>query len=51
MGQSGHVQDIPWLPATLRWDGQWDWSCSRVGQSGHVQDVPGLPATLGWDGQ
>ena len=27
VGQLGHVQDVPGLPETLGWDGQWEWSC------------------------
>ena len=26
VGCSGHVWDVPGLPWTLGWDGQWDWS-------------------------
>ena len=48
VGRLRHVQDVPWLPGTLGWDGQWDLQPSRVGRLGCVRDVPG---TLGWDGQ
>ena len=42
---SGHVRDVPWLPGTLGWDGQWD--CSHL--EWDAWDVSGM--SLGfWDG-
>ena len=62
----GHIRDVPGLPGTLGWDGQWHWShlewdtqdmSGLPGTLGlepstveHVQDVPWLSGTLGWDG-
>ena len=42
-----HVWDVPGLPATLGWNGQWDWRL----HSGTLRHVPGCPwasGTLGW---
>ena len=49
VGRSGHVCDVPSIPGTLGWEGQWDFRHSAVGQLGHVQDVRSIPRTLQWD--
>ena len=49
VGRSGHVCDVPSIPGTLVWEGQWDFRHSAVGQLGHVQDVRSIPRTLQWD--
>ena len=46
LGHSGRVQDVPGLPRTLGWDGQWEWS-------GTVGTCPGCPwashnSKMGW---
>ena len=51
VGCSGHVCDVPSIPGTLGWEGQWDFRYSAVGHLGHVLDVPSIPGTLGWEGQ
>ena len=56
-GTLGHcpLQDVPSIPGTLGWEGQWDFRHSAVGHLGHVQDgsmSPAMsPGTLGWEGQ
>ena len=50
VGHSGHVWDVPSIPGTLGWEGQWDFRHSAVGHSGHVWDVPSIPGNLGWEG-
>ena len=43
-----HVWDVPGLPVTLGWNGQWDWKL----HSATLRHVPGCPASWysGMDG-
>ena len=48
VGHLGHVQDVPGLPGTLGWDGQWEWSCLEWESRDMSRMSLGFPGL--WDG-
>ena len=54
VGHSGHVWDVPSIPGTLGWEGQWDFRHSRSGTLGTCLGCPqhsrdsGMGRTLGF---